>query len=80
MRPEWHRAGVGSALVDAFEAFHRADGVRMIEVETLGPSHPDEGYARTRAFYLGVGFVPIEELDIWAPENPALLMVKPVAG
>ena len=80
VRPEWHRAGVGRALVDAFEAFHRAEGVRMIEVKTLGPSNPDEGYARTRAFYLGVGFVPIEELDIWAPENPALLMVKPVAG
>ena len=76
--PASHRGGVGRALLDAFEAFHRAGGVRMIEVKTLGPSNPDEGYAKTRAFYLGVGFLPIEELDIWAPENPALLMVKPV--
>lgn len=28
MRPEWHRRGVGRALVDAFEAHHRRMGIR----------------------------------------------------
>lgn len=33
-------------------------------------------YARTRAFYEGVGFLPLEErLDLWAG-NPCLFMVK----
>jgi GNAT superfamily N-acetyltransferase len=78
--PDWHRHGVGRALVCAFEAHHRSNGVQMLEVKTLGPSNPDEGYARTRAFYTGIGFVPIEELNLWAPDNPALILCKPVVG
>lgn len=78
--PGWHRRGVGRALVDAFEAEAAAAGCRMVHVKTLGPSHPDEGYAATRRFYQSVGFLHLEELpDLW-PENPALIMVKPLPG
>lgn len=78
VRPDQHGKGVGKALVAAAEAAARADGVRWLLVKTLGPSHPDEGYARTRAFYLACGFEPLEELlDLW-PGNPALYMVKPL--
>ena len=79
VRPEWHRRGVGRALVDVFETHHRGRGTRMLEVKTLGPSHEDVGYAATRAFYTGIGFVPVEELWIWGPENPALILCKPIA-
>jgi len=76
--PEWHRHGVGRSLVAAFEAAAAADGVRLLQVKTLGPSHPDEGYARTRSFYEALGYAPLEEFhDLW-PDNPALIMVKPV--
>lgn len=79
VRPEWHRRGVGRALVDVFEAHHRSRGTRLIEVKTLGPSRADEGYGATRAFYTGVGFIPVEELWIWGPDNPALILCKPVS-
>jgi GNAT superfamily N-acetyltransferase len=78
VRPEWHRRGVGRSMVDVFERFHRDNGVRMLEVKTLGPSREDPDYERTRAFYTGVGFVPIEELWIWGPANPALILCKPL--
>jgi len=64
-------ADVGGA---PFEAHHRRLGVRLLEAKTLGPSHADEGYRATRAFYIGVGFVPVEELWIWGPDNPALIL------
>lgn len=74
--PAMHGQGVGRALVAAAEAAARADGVRWLMVKTLGPSHPDTCYAKTRAFYLACGFEPLEELmDLW-PGNPALIMVK----
>lgn len=78
VRPGQQRSGVGRALVAAAEAAARADGVRWLLVKTLGPSHPDPHYARTRAFYEAVGFEPLEELlDLW-PGNPCLLMIKPL--
>jgi GNAT superfamily N-acetyltransferase len=80
VHPDWHRHGIGRRLVDAFEAHHAAAGVRLIEVKTLGASHPDVHYARTRDFYLGIGFLRVEESDLWGPENPALIMVRPVIG
>jgi GNAT superfamily N-acetyltransferase len=78
VKPGWHRKGVGRALVEVFERHHADRGVRMLEVKTLGPSHQDAGYEKTRAFYTGIGFVPIEELWIWGPDNPALILCKPV--
>ena len=75
--PDCHRAGIGRRLVVAAEAHLRTDGVRFLEVKTLSDRHPDEGYARTRAFYLALGFVLLEEFpDLWGPANPAWLMVK----
>jgi ribosomal protein S18 acetylase RimI-like enzyme len=48
-----------------------------MQVKTLGPSNPDPGYARTRAFYEALGFRPLEELkQIWDEQNPCLIMVK----
>jgi len=53
--------------------------LRLLQVKTLGPSPPDAGYERTRRFYLGTGFLPVEEFaDRW-PGNPCLLMVKPIS-
>ena len=74
--PALHRHGVGRALVEALERDLIADHVRLLQVKTLGPSHPDPGYARTRMFYEGMGFAPLEEIpDLW-PGNPCLIMVK----
>ncbi|GAA2869487.1 GNAT family N-acetyltransferase [Streptosporangium fragile] len=74
--PSWHRRGVGRALVDALASDVSADGCQVLQVKTLGATHPDRGYARTRAFYRSVGFLPLEETaDLW-PDSPCLIMVK----
>jgi GNAT superfamily N-acetyltransferase len=75
----YHGRGVGTAMVAAIEADARRSGVRLLEVKTLGPSHPDLGYARTRHFYETIGFLPLEETDLWGEQNPCLIMVKPLA-
>jgi ribosomal protein S18 acetylase RimI-like enzyme len=78
VRPDLHRLGVGRRLVAGAEADLRRDGVRVLQVKTRGPSDYYEPYARTLAFYEALGFLPLEErLDIW-PDDPCLLMVKPL--
>ncbi|HXJ33014.1 MAG TPA: GNAT family N-acetyltransferase [Candidatus Eisenbacteria bacterium] len=77
VRPDQHRSGVGRALVRHCEAWLRARGFAVLHVKTLAPSHPDPFYARTRAFYLALGFEPVFETPaLWGPENPALVSVK----
>ncbi len=72
-----HRRGAGRALVLAAEQELRRQGVQFLQVKTLSASHPDENYARTRAFYFALGFRPLEEMPgLWGSANPCLLMVK----
>lgn len=77
VRPELHRSGIGRALVACAESFARQAGVPFLTVKTLSSRDPDEGYARTRAFYTEMGFLPVDELpDLWSPDNPAVIMLK----
>jgi GNAT superfamily N-acetyltransferase len=77
VRPGSHRRGIGTALLEAAEAFLRERGVEYLQAKTLGPSHPDAGYAATRGFYAARGFRPLEELTaLWGEENPCLIQVK----
>ena len=50
-----------------------------LEVKTLGPSDPDGGYRRTRLFYQGMGFEPVEEIAGLWPAVPCLIMIKVLA-
>jgi GNAT superfamily N-acetyltransferase len=74
--PAVHRQGAGRALVTALESDLIAEGVEFLQVKTLGPAHPDPGYARTRQFYASVGFQPLEEITGLWPGNPCLIMIK----
>ena len=74
--PGLHRQGVGRALVDRLATDLRRDGCEVLQVKTLGPSHPDPGYVATRKFYRAVGFLPLEELKGFWSRNPCLLMVR----
>jgi GNAT superfamily N-acetyltransferase len=76
VRPTVHGQGLGTALLEAAEAYLRARSVEYLQVKTLGPSDPDPGYARTRRFYEARGFVPLEEIHGLWEQNPCLLMVK----
>jgi GNAT superfamily N-acetyltransferase len=74
-----HRRGVGRQLLQEVEADLRERGVVVLQVKTLGPSGKSDEYARTRAFYAALGFLPLEErTDIWGPDNPCLISVKPL--
>ena len=76
-----HRQGVGRALVERAEAGLRAAGVALLQVKTLGPSHPDDAYRKTREFYAALGFLALEETTaLWGPDNPSLIMVKVLGG
>ena len=77
VRPELHRRGIGRALLRHVEGEARARGGRWLHVKTLAPSDPDPNYARTRAFYEGMGFFPLfESAALWGPENPAVVLVR----
>ena len=79
VRRDLHRSGVGRQLVERVEADARADGVKLLEVKTFGPSGVSPEYERTRAFYEAMGFLALEErTDIWGPGNPCLISVKPL--
>ena len=65
-----HRQGIGRRLVRAVEDDLRETGVVLLQVKTFGPSGTSEE---------SVGFLPLEERnDIWGPENPCLISVKPL--
>ncbi len=77
--PEHHRQGIGRRMVEHAEDLLARTGVEFLQVKTLSASHPDEGYQKTRAFYLECGFRPLQEFpELWGPEQPALQMVKAV--
>lgn len=79
VRGEHHGNGLGRALVREAESRLAARGREFVQVKTLGPSHPDKGYAGTRAFYLRMGYVPLEEHKLWGDANPCLVLVKHLA-
>ncbi|MGI8523181.1 MAG: GNAT family N-acetyltransferase [Nocardioides sp.] len=76
VRRDRHRSGVGRLLVETIEADLRRDGVRLLEVHTVGASHEGAGYARTREFYLALGFVAMNELDRIDWDGPTVILVK----
>ena len=77
--PEHHRAGIGSAMLEAAESWLSRHEVAYLQVKTLSSRHPDPGYAATRAFYVSSGFRPLEEMpELWGADQPALQMIKNV--
>ena len=78
--PEWHRNGLGRALVAAAEEWCKKEGVRWLHVKTRGPSTYDDAYERTRQFYFAMGFeVLYESMTEWGPRDAALVLVKHMA-
>jgi GNAT superfamily N-acetyltransferase len=72
------RRGVGRLLLATLIDRLRGDAVRRLDVKTLSARDPYPPYAETRAFYRANGFVEVAELDVWGPENPAVLMSRPL--
>jgi hypothetical protein len=57
-------------------ASNAADSVPFLQVKTQGPGYPDAGYEKTRQFYAGIGFQPLEEIHGLWPGLPCLIMIK----
>jgi GNAT superfamily N-acetyltransferase len=68
------RRGTGRALIEVLTEHLRAEGVPRLQVKTLSAREPYPPYAETRSFYRSMGFTEEQELDIWGPENPAVLL------
>lgn len=76
---EYHGMGLGTELVKEAEKYLKKENYKFLMVKTLGPSHPDLNYKKTRAFYRHAGFYPLDEIpEIWGKENPCLIMIKNV--
>ena len=80
VHPEHRGAGIGRALVAHIVEVLASDGCSLLSVHTVGPSFQHEPYAQTRAFYRGVGFLPLEEHDGLDWSGPSLILVRPLAG
>jgi GNAT superfamily N-acetyltransferase len=76
VRSDERGRGHGRALITALVELLRDQGVKELSVKTLSSRHQDPGYADTRAFYAALGFTPQRELDVWGPDNPAVLMTR----
>lgn len=75
----YQNKGIGQKLVCRCEEVLKSKNIKMLMVKTLGESHPDENYKKTRAFYNKVGLLPLEEIkEIWGEENPCLIMIKAI--
>ena len=68
--------GVGRALVSQMAADLTRSGVKLLGVQTLGPSDPSRAYTQTRAFYKAMGFIPLVELQQEGWTDPTLIMVR----
>jgi len=65
-----HRAGAGRMLVRGMINRMTTDGITEVYVDTLGESVEYEPYARTRAFYRGLGFT--DHQRIMQPDNEGM--------
>jgi ribosomal protein S18 acetylase RimI-like enzyme len=77
VKKEYQGTGTGTLLVQSAEHYLKKEGKPFLSVKTLGPSHDDLNYAKTRRFYRHAGFYPLEEIkEIWGEKNPCLIMIK----
>jgi Mn-dependent DtxR family transcriptional regulator len=72
---DYRRKGIGRLIVSRCVDYCKEKGLSFLTVKTLDGSHPDKGYAETRAFYLAMGFKPLETFStVWNEENPCLFL------
>ena len=77
IRPEWHRRGVGAALLAATESYAQSVGVRYLQVKTLSSRRECEHYAKTRLWYEAMGFEVLTEFPtLWGEDLPCLQLIK----
>ena len=58
--PQYHRKGIGKLLIKELENYLKDDGLKILQVKTVSADRDCSAYAKTRAFYKAVGFIPLE--------------------
>jgi len=77
IKKEYHRKGLGKALVERAVSYLIARKYEFLTVKTLSPSRECPEYEKTRKFYLALGFKPLEEFKtLWGKDNPCLFLAK----
>lgn len=77
VRADLRGRGHGSSLMRHAEEWLGKKGVRFLQVKTVAETGDSAEYAETRAFYLAMGYMPLEVFpELWDPQNPALQLVK----
>ena len=80
IRKEYHRKGMGRALLGCFLDYAAGHGYEYVQVKTVQKGHYPE-YDRTNAFYGAVGFRELECFpDLWDVGNPCQVYVKYIGG
>lgn len=73
---EYHRSGLGRALVQEAERIAKDAGFSFMQVKTVRMG-VYEDYDRTNLFYLSCGFRELEVIEaIWGAENPCQIYIK----
>jgi GNAT superfamily N-acetyltransferase len=77
VHPERQRTGLGRQIIARAETLMKADGARIVWVDTSGKP----AYAPTRAFYESAGYRKVAELaDFYAPGDGKIIFAKVVNG
>jgi ribosomal protein S18 acetylase RimI-like enzyme len=76
VRPEFHRKGIGRALVSALEEVLARQGFCSLEVSTVAQTIEDELYARTRSFYHSIGFLDMQIDKGWFRSGDDRLLLR----
>lgn len=73
---EYHRSGLGRALVQEAERIAKDAGFSFMQVKTVRMG-VYEDYDRTNLFYRSCGFKELEVIEaIWGAENPCQIYIK----
>ena len=73
---EYHRSGLGRALVQEAERIAKDAGFSFMQVKTVRMG-VYEDYDRTNLFYRSCGFRELEVIEaIWGAENPCQIYIK----
>ncbi|MDR2589777.1 MAG: GNAT family N-acetyltransferase [Oscillospiraceae bacterium] len=74
---DYHRQGVGQRIIEQCEHYCKENNAEFLTVKTLNETRESSSYAKTRLFYLSMGFRPLEVFPLlWGEDNPCLFMAK----
>ena len=79
VKKEYHRKGIGSALIKEAENFLKRKGFEYLQVKTVSDERVCDFYKETRKFYRAYGFRDVEVFPtLWDSFNPCLLLIKSI--